>query len=157
LGLGRTQVSNAGLTHLKTLTNLSILKLNDSPVSDAGLTHLKPLTNLSTLYLVRTQVSDAGLASLEGLKSLRHLDLTGTKVTDKGVDAFRKALPKCRILPDERGVAEWALPRGGWITIRLAGGEREVRAVKDLPAGTFQVTRLSLTDVRFTDAELACL
>ena len=41
-----SQVSDAGLKHLKGLTQLQELNLNDTKVSDAGLQHLKGLTQL---------------------------------------------------------------------------------------------------------------
>ena len=67
LRLDNTRVTNAGLAHLKGLTNLSLLDLNGTQVTDAGLAHLKGLTNLSDLDLSGTQVTDAGLVHLKGL------------------------------------------------------------------------------------------
>ena len=69
-----TQLTDAGLAHLKGLTNLQTLDLKGTQVSDAGLTHLKLLTNLQTLWLLGTQVSVAGVQELQ------------------------KALPNCRII-----------------------------------------------------------
>ena len=45
------------------------------------LTHLKGLTNLSDLYLEDANVTDAGLEQLKGLTKLKLLVLRGTKVT----------------------------------------------------------------------------
>jgi len=39
--------------------------LDGTQVTDAGLVHLKGLTNLEYLYLRKTQVTDAGIAKLE--------------------------------------------------------------------------------------------
>lgn len=39
--------------------------LDGTQVTDAGLVHLKGLTNLEYLYLRKTQVTDAGIAELE--------------------------------------------------------------------------------------------
>jgi hypothetical protein len=39
----------------------------------------------------------------------------------------------------------------------VAGAEQEVRVVKDLPAATFQVTRLDLAQTKVSDAGLAHL
>ena len=51
--------------HLKGLTKLQELHLNETKVTDAGLAHLKDLTNLQTLNLRFTQVTDAGLAAMQ--------------------------------------------------------------------------------------------
>ena len=71
--LGRSQVTAAGLVHLKGLTKLTYLELRNTSITDAGLLHLKDLTNLRDLALYETQVTDAGIADLQ------------------------KALPNCRI------------------------------------------------------------
>jgi len=54
-----------------------------------------------------------------------------------------------------RAVAEWVLSVGGKVTVKDAAGEKEVAAVKELPAGTFTVTRIDLSDsARVTDADM---
>jgi hypothetical protein len=84
--LGRSiSATDAGLVHLKDLTNLQSLNLGNTKVTDAGLEHLKGMTNLRELHLYDTQVSDAGLASLKGLTGLQKLGFAGTKVTDAGL------------------------------------------------------------------------
>ena len=54
--LSFTKVTDAGLVHLKGLTNLRSLDLGDTEVTDAGLVHLKGLANPRRLYLGFTQV-----------------------------------------------------------------------------------------------------
>jgi internalin A len=49
----------------KGLSNLSQLCLGGTQVTDAGLVHLTSLTRLSQLYLVNTQVTDAGIKELK--------------------------------------------------------------------------------------------
>jgi hypothetical protein len=66
-------------------------------VGDAGLAHLKGLTELRELNLRSTKVTDAGLAHLRGLTGLRKLDLRHTKVTAAGVQDLQKALPVVQI------------------------------------------------------------
>ena len=66
-------------------------------MTDAGLVHLKRLTQLQQLYLERTKVTDAGLEHLKGLTQLRNLDLSQTEVTDEGVKKLQQALPNCEI------------------------------------------------------------
>src|SRR4030042_1383652 len=76
LGLNGTNVTDAGLEHLKGLTELTRLALYDTKVSDLGLRHLKGLTHLKRLCIrgtdphVRscgTKVPDAELEHLKGL------------------------------------------------------------------------------------------
>ena len=92
-----TEVSDADLTHLKGLTGLQRLWLQDTKVSDAGLVHLERLTALQELDLSNTQVSDAGLKHLNGMSSLQRLCLINTHVSDEGVAELRAALPNCNI------------------------------------------------------------
>ena len=53
--------------------------------TDAGVAHLKGLTQLQLLELGNTKVTDAGLANLKGLTQLQSLDLHGTQITDAGL------------------------------------------------------------------------
>ena len=85
LQLANTQVTDAGLVHLKDLRELQFLSLDDTKVTDAGLVHVKDLQGLERLYLVNTQVTDAGLVHLKNLKGLRWLALNETQVTDAGL------------------------------------------------------------------------
>ena len=61
---------DAELTHLKGLSELSLLYLNDTQVTDVGLGHVKGLSNLVELLLDGTQITDAGLVHLKGLTNL---------------------------------------------------------------------------------------
>jgi hypothetical protein len=72
--------------------------LSGTRVTDAGLEHLRGLTELILLNLMNTQVTDAGLEHIKGLKNLQTLNLTGTKVTDEGVKNLKQSLPKCNIV-----------------------------------------------------------
>jgi hypothetical protein len=44
---------------------LRTLNLSDTPISDAGLEHLKGLTQLQGLMLAHTKVTDAGVRELQ--------------------------------------------------------------------------------------------
>ena len=82
LGLGHTQVTDAGLKELAELKNLQALDLSQNNlVTDAGLKELAGLKSLQKLTLHDTKVTDAGLKELAGLKNLQTLDLSRTKVT----------------------------------------------------------------------------
>ena len=95
--LARTQITDAGLEHLKGLTQLQALFLDSTQITDAGLVYLKGLTKLEFLRLQFTQITDAGLVHLKGLTGLQTLELSNTKVTDAGVAELQKTLPDCRI------------------------------------------------------------
>ncbi len=99
LDLSNTQITDAGLEHLKGLTNLYSLRLDNTQITDSGLVHLKGLTNLrGILWLSGTQVTDAGLEHLKKLTKLHFLHLSNTNVTDEGVKKLQQALPNCRII-----------------------------------------------------------
>lgn len=108
LWLDGTSVTDAGLAHLKGLSNLKELWLRETVVGDAGLSHLKGLKELRTLNLDATAVTDAGLVELHTLSALQDLWVQGTRVTPSGRDAFRRALPKCRMHMNSR---KWPFPR----------------------------------------------
>ena len=87
-----TKITDAGLVHLKGMTELQKLNLSRSNITDAGLMHLKGLPNLQNLSLFGTKVTNAGLVHLKGLTELQELNLR-----DAGVADLQKALPNCKI------------------------------------------------------------
>jgi hypothetical protein len=89
LSLDGTPVTNAGLEHLRGLTQLQVLDLDSTHLTDAGLEHLRGLTQLKELALHNTPVTDAGLGHLRGLTQLQVLTLTCTRVTDAGLEHLR--------------------------------------------------------------------
>jgi len=81
----KTQVGDTGLSHLKGLVSLQSLCLNGTQVSDAGLVHIKDLTSLQKLWLIQTNITDAGLVHLKDLSSLERLYLAKTQITGAGL------------------------------------------------------------------------
>jgi hypothetical protein len=53
-------------------------------VTDAGLAHLRGLTNLRMLVLIGTKLTDAGLEHLKGLTNLEGLVLEQQRGSNKG-------------------------------------------------------------------------
>jgi hypothetical protein len=106
LNLKDTQVTDAGLKRLKGLSQLQSLDLANTRATDAGLEYLNGLTQLQTLFLEGTQVTDAGLEHLKGLTQLRWLAVNGTRVTDAGAKDLQQALPQVRITPPVLSTAE---------------------------------------------------
>ena len=62
------------------------LNLSNTNISDAGLKHLRELRNLNTLWLQDTAITDAGLRELHGHTQLKWLGLKGTLVTPEGIE-----------------------------------------------------------------------
>ena len=83
--------------YLKVFQRVYVVNLNDTQVTDAGLEHLRGLTNLVWLWLNNTPVTDAGLEHLRGLTNLQWLRLDNTPVTDAGVKKLQKLRPACQI------------------------------------------------------------
>ncbi|QDV17724.1 Leucine Rich repeats (2 copies) [Gimesia panareensis] len=81
LNLRGTDVTSAGLAHLKNLKDLTHLHLEKTKVDDAGMKQLQALPNLEYLNLYGTAVTDAGVAQLGSLKKLKRLYVWQTKVT----------------------------------------------------------------------------
>ncbi|MEZ0483092.1 c-type cytochrome domain-containing protein [Fibrella aquatica] len=66
------------------------LRLSGQPVSNADLTYLTSLKNLTRLNLDQTRLTDEGLGTLASLPNLEQLNLYGTVVTDKGLDVLTR-------------------------------------------------------------------
>jgi len=89
LELVGTNVTDAGLEHLKGSTGLKSLNLADTNVTDAGLEHLKGLTGLTQLDVTSPKITDSGVKALNGLTELKRLCLGGEKITDAGMKHLR--------------------------------------------------------------------
>jgi hypothetical protein len=99
LVLTRRPINASGLAHLQGLAKLRNLMLDGTLVDDEALKHLAGLTQLEHLDLRNTSVTDRGLAHLHGMSQLKTLHLIGTRVTPDGVDRLRQKLPKAGIHP----------------------------------------------------------
>jgi len=98
LNLRGQDVTDAQLVHLKDLSGLTRLHLENTKITDKGLEQLKGLTNLEYLNLYGDPgVTDAGLVNLEGMKKLKNLYVWQTKVTEPGAAKLKKVLPQCDI------------------------------------------------------------
>jgi hypothetical protein len=98
LHMANPDVTDATLEHLKGLTHLRELDLNDTQVTDAGLAVLKGLP-LTALHLKGTKVTDEGFRThLMGLESLMDLDVRGTEVKSSTVREWKAAKPDRKAL-----------------------------------------------------------
>jgi hypothetical protein len=92
-------ISDAGLEHLKNLTNLARLNLSGTPITSAGMVYLavEEMTELKHLDLSNTRVTDRGLMRLKELTGLRVLDARIPGVTDAATNTLKLALPNLTI------------------------------------------------------------
>jgi Leucine rich repeat/Leucine Rich repeat len=84
-------ITDAGLVHLKGLTQLTSLNLSGLPITDSGLGNLCGLAQLGGLYLSRTKVKGQGLAVLKSLPELTILYLDEGELTDDGAQSLAGA------------------------------------------------------------------
>ena len=75
------------------MVRLEYLRLGETEVTDAGLEHLRGLSALQSLDLFQTRVTDAGLTTLRELPALLKVELSHTSVTKAGIAAFKVARP----------------------------------------------------------------
>jgi hypothetical protein len=93
LHMANPDVTDQTLEHVRTLSELEDLDLNDTQVTDDGLKALTGLSKLKVLWLENTKVTDKGLEILGPLDSLMRLELTGSAATKEGADAWKAARP----------------------------------------------------------------
>jgi len=98
-------ITDAGLVHLRGMTNLQTLDLSNTVVTDDGLAELENLANLQQLGLMSAHITDAGLDHLKHLRQLNYVDLTGTPITNAGLAKFQREHPECVI------VRAWSRPQ----------------------------------------------
>jgi hypothetical protein len=89
-------LSDEDLPHLKYLPSLQKLELG-SRISDAGVAHLKGMTNLRRLFIYGGSISNKSIETLKGLSKLEAITFKDTAVTDGGILELRETLPKAKI------------------------------------------------------------
>ncbi len=160
LSLWGTQMTGAGLAHLKGLAGLQTLELGDTRVTDAGLAHLQGLTGLQKLWLSNTRVTDAGLAHLQGLIGLQWLNLRNTQVTGAGLEHLKGLTGLQKLWLSNTRVTDAGLAhlRGltGLQSLSLQGTQVTDAGLAHLK-GLAGLQRLSLQDTQATDSGLAHL
>lgn len=97
LSLQCVPITDVGLTQLTGNRNLTFLDLTETGVSNCGMKTLCHFPRLEELRLCGTSISDVGLVHLYQHHDLRLLELTNTEVTEQGIAAAQRALPNCRI------------------------------------------------------------
>jgi hypothetical protein len=85
LDLDCPTLSGEGIRHLAKLTKLSRLKLNGCRITDNDLRQLASLPNLESLELRNTTFSGIGFAGLNRLSKLTDIELDGANITDEAI------------------------------------------------------------------------
>src|SRR3954449_2224076 len=156
LDLYGVKITDAGVEHLQNMTALRRLNLLGGQITDASAEILAQFRELRDLNLYRSRITNAGLAKLQSLKNLEMLDLRYSGVTNAGVQAFRAAVPKCKItyvesaprapisknLPPPAGAGEQAIAQ--WL--QALGGQVHMAEGK--------IQSISLARVPFDDAQI---
>jgi hypothetical protein len=94
-----TRLTDSGLSNIRSLSNLQFLSLNNTEVTDAGLVHLRGL-KIWSLRLDNTKITDAGLTHLKELTELREVFLRNTQISDAGYRDLQKLLPNVTVYRD---------------------------------------------------------
>jgi len=158
LSLGNTQITNRGLVHLKGLTKVEWLDLTNTQITDWGVVHLKELAELRGFNLDGTQISDAGLVFLGELKNLKFLSCSNTQISNLGLASLR-GQKNLQIL----GLSDTKITDAGLVHLTGLKGLKQlyVTGTQISDAGLIQLKRLTtleklyLTGTKITDAGLA--
>src|SRR5262249_47328876 len=75
--LSGNRLTNTGMAHLRRLTALTSLEINDAPIDGVGFKNLQGLTRLKSLALRGARLVDADLAVVKNMRALEVLTLRG--------------------------------------------------------------------------------
>ena len=95
-----TRLTEAGLSHLQSMTALQELRLSHTEIGDRSLIYLKNLSNLERLNLAGTRITDQGLVHLRGLKKLKTLWLDVDACSPAALEQLTRALPDLAIVTE---------------------------------------------------------
>jgi hypothetical protein len=79
------------------MSHLRHLGIGWTRITDFGVSHLDSLTQLESIAINETSVTDLSVDTLIQLKKLKILILNGTKITDDGYSKLKAGLPACEI------------------------------------------------------------
>jgi len=97
LHVGGAELTDADLSFLEGMDNLTRLHLENNPITDQGLTVIEGLPHLESLNLYGTEVTANLLESLKTLPSLKKVFLWQTNVTPEEAEEIRAALPDAEV------------------------------------------------------------
>ncbi len=153
LDLSQTPINNNQMQSISLLKKLRILRLNWSTVGDLGLAHLKENYILNEVGLRGTEATDYNVEMLGRLRGMKTLDLRETDFTASGVEEMKKTLKATKIemtVGDYNArVASLCLSAGGQLVIAHDVNDANTKTIsdiKELPAGSFIIREIELTD-----------
>ncbi len=79
------------------LDDCKVLRLGNSQISNAGLKHLRTLRRLQYLDVSETGLTENAVVRLATLCNLAGLNIRGTQISDNGFRRLQLALPECQI------------------------------------------------------------
>ncbi len=94
LKLGNTQITDAGMTTLAKMTNLTRLSLENTAITNKGLAALSSLSTLKYLNLVGTPITSAGLHPLSNLSQLKQVFLFKTVLSSTDLSVLQQKMPQ---------------------------------------------------------------
>ena len=133
LSLKRAAVSPDAAMHLRRLSRVEWLSLEDTTFGDDQLAEIAGLTSLRRLYLGDSRVTGAGLVHLSGLRELEYLSLKNLRVGDTDIRCL-EGLPKLSQL----GLDETKLTNAGLVEVA------KLRGLQTLWINSAQVTDAGL-------------
>jgi hypothetical protein len=157
----QSPLTDAGMFHLRGLTELKVLMLPSSKITGHGLVNLEGLTRLLKLSIAGGSLASAHLAALRGMENLEELTLVSSESASVDLDTLRnlkrlKMISLTRILvKDLEPIRQ--LPE--LLSLNLVDSELEdfglapIGAAGSLP----NLVTLALINTRLTDASVTSL
>lgn len=93
LGIARTKIGDHGLACAANCKQLEWLGAEESAITSAGLAYLADKQRMHTILVSRTRVGDEGIAYIQNLWRMQDLFIDDTQVTDAGL-AYLKAMKR---------------------------------------------------------------
>jgi hypothetical protein len=91
-----TKLTDKGMVTVGKFDRLGKLCLDQTQITDAGLKHLRGLPELKILHIrSKGKITDEGVSDIVKIKSLRELKIGGTQITATGKKKLRILLPRC--------------------------------------------------------------
>ncbi|MBS1750067.1 MAG: hypothetical protein JST63_09190 [Bacteroidetes bacterium] len=97
LKLSDTKITDAAMTSVAKLTNLTRLSLDHTNITDKGVAMLQPLTRLQYFNIVATEITGNGLTALKGLQELQTIYIYQSGILKADSSLLRKTFPKAII------------------------------------------------------------
>ncbi len=150
------------LNHLKELSALKVLKLNDCTLDENAMEPIKNLTTLIKLDLRNTGLTDKGLSCVSQLKNLESISLhLNPKLTDDGLQALNplhalEAVNLAKLNTSDKGlIFIQNNPKIGWLNISKTDVTDEsvkhlitLKVLKDLYVKDSSITVMGIEKIR---------